>query len=122
MREVLFRGKAEKSKSWVQGSLITYPDGDCFICQHTDVSDILDKYLVDETTVGQFTGKTAKYGVKIFEGDIVEYKDERGEIEYDESLAMFVIRFDTWSTDFDHIYGYELEVLGNTTDNPELEV
>lgn len=122
MREVLFRGKAEKTKGWVQGSLLMYADGACFICQHSENPDILDKYLVDDSTVGQFTGKTAKHGAKIFEGDIVEYKDERGKIEYDESLAMFVIHFDTWCTDFDHIYGYELEVLGNTIDNPELEV
>ena len=94
MREILFRTKRVDNGEWVCGKLTI--------------------------TAGQYTGLTDKNGKKIFEGDIVEYKEEYGEIAYDDKQAMFIVQFDTWCTDFDHIYPYELEIIGNIHDNPEL--
>ncbi len=125
MREILFRGKRVDNGEWVEGSLIVLDDGECRIatsCLQGYDDNLLDvcAYKVDPATVGQYTGLTDKNGKRIFEGDIVEYEDEYGKIVYSVHEARFMIYFDTWCTDFDHIYGSEVEVIGNIHDNPEL--
>ena len=119
MREILFRGKTEKGE-WVQGDLL-HPDlygNGCAIEDFTKEKN--NCFDVIPETVGQFTGLTDKNGTKIFEGDIVEYDEEYGCTTYDENEARFAVHFDTWMTDFDHLYSNELEVVGNIHDNPEL--
>ena len=113
MREVLFRGKT-KQDDWVYGQYCELTDGKRII------SCIYYKGEIIKKTLGQYTGLTDRNEKKIFEGDIVEYKDEYGKIVYHDNEAMFVIEFDTWCTDFDHITGNEIEVIGNIHDNPEL--
>ena len=124
MREILFRGKSNwsygnvKKGDWLYGMTISRH------CYNDE--EITSYYIgggnntIDGKTLGQYTGLTDKNGKKIFEGDIVEYKEEYGEIAYDDEQAMFNVLFDTWCTDFDHIYPYELEVIGNIHDNSEL--
>ena len=125
MREILFRGKTRGGvwyHGFVKGKSLPNKEGNkmeftpCIIEQtHADIEVIPE-------TVGQYTGLTDKNGNQIFEGDIVEYAsdEEIGQIAYHESEAMFVVEFDTWLTDFDHMYGKDLEVIGNIHDNPEL--
>ena len=118
MREILFRGKRTMNEEWVEGYYSKYSyelgQGD-FICG----ADF--DYTVYPDSVGQYTEKTDKNGEGIFEGDIVVYRgDEYGVIEYDAESARFCVTFDTWSTDFDHLYGKELEIIGNIHDSPEL--
>ena len=123
MRDILFRGKAVNlnngSKDFVFGQYVQNRDGK-FIYSDTWENG-KQKHQVIEKTVGQYTGLTDKNGKKIFEGDIVvcELFEEIGQISYHESEAMFVVEFDTWLTDFDHMYGHDLEVIGNIHDNPE---
>lgn len=122
MREILFRGKGthgHKTGKWVYGNYAK----DFWGINHKGygILPIEGGYNeVDPETVGQYTGLTDNNGTKIFEGDIVEFKEENGEIVYDEKQAMFIVNFDTWCTDFDHIYPFELEIIGNIHDNPEL--
>lgn len=130
MREILFRGKTLTGE-WAEGA---YYKQEEFYGDSEDASIIItsketldyDQALffsvVISETVGQYTGLCDKIGRKIFEGDIVYYasEEEYGHIAYSEDDAMFMVNFDTWCTDFDHLYGKELEVVGNIHDSPEL--
>ena len=129
MREIVFRAKRTYNGEWVEGYYIHIPEGEGtydeerHLIQQIHNNGIIG-FSVDviPETVGQYTGLTDKNGKKIFEGDIVvcELFEETGQIAYHESEAMFVVEFDTWLTDFDHLYGKDLEVIGNIHDNPEL--
>ena len=114
MREFLFRGK-DHFGEWQYGAVSKFSEGFVVI-----VPPLSFNKQVEPESVGQFIGLTDKNGTKIFEGDIVEYKEEYAEIVFDEQTARFTVEFDTWCTDFDHINSNELEIIGNTTDNPEL--
>ena len=136
MREILFRGKQNEGK-WVEGSYFKHDTVKvCFSSddpkpRHLIIQDGFCDWGfeppihcvdVDPETVGQYIGKTDGYDEKIFDGDVVEYKndsDERGKIVYNEDTAMYEVEFDTWVTDFDHIEGFHLEVIGNIHDDPE---
>ena len=132
MREILFRGKRIDNGEWIEGYYATQSNHACFAnelkYQHFIFKDVcldfnlgwLQKFEVIPETVGQYTGLTGKNGKKIFEGDIVEYKEVSGEIVYHDQEAMFAVCFDTWLTDFDHLYGKDVEIVGNIHDNPEL--
>lgn len=114
-REIHFRAKRSSDGGWVEGDLL-HLRGTTSISSH-----LLDGvYDVDPDTVGQYIGLRDSYGKKIFEGDIIDYRDESGEIVYDNCIARFAIEFDTWVTDFDSIYSNEIRVIGNLHDNPEL--
>lgn len=127
MREILFRGKT-LTGTWAEGA---YYKQEEFYGDSEDASIIITSKetldyeqalffsVVIPETVGQCVGLTDKNGKKLFEGDIVEYKEEYGQVTYSESEAMFMVEFDTWCTDFDHLYGKELGVVGNIHDNPE---
>ena len=135
MREILFRGKGDKKYNdgmWYFGVPIRCYDGDWQIC--TDNS----KRTVIPETIGQYTGVTDKNGERIFEGDIVKYKDackfgDNDEMEEAEEqyLCTNIVEFKNGRffplpqrcdcEDYFFSYGsYDFEVVGNVHDNPEL--
>ena len=131
MREILFKGKKVNGGEWVEG---WYCENNCehpFAPARYDPS-IIDSefviwYKVNPETVCQFTGKTDKNGVKMWENDIVKglllfgtgingvvaFKDGSFGLKWHRGGAeMF--------TPFAELCNITYEVVGNIFDNPEL--
>jgi hypothetical protein len=125
MRDIEFRGKQTDNGEWVYG--VPTKDGrgemvmveNIFECEEYNCRGANCLY-VDENTVGQYTGLKDKNGTKIFEGDIVLLKgyEEPYQVVFDESC--FLVYSDSVRYAMDNFYDYEIEVVGNIYDNPEL--
>ena len=127
MREILFRGKRTDNGEWIEGCFLDKNNIGIFY-DDTEESDCsVHIFPVVPKTIGQYTGLTDKNGKKIFEGDIVrcvnrniDEDDGNALIEWDKECSQFEIAFNSFITDFTNIHSYELEVIGNMSDNPEL--
>mgnify|MGYP005970822713 FL=1 len=122
-RETLFRGKQLNNGEWVYGSYWYSHRSNTY--QHFVFDDGNVWVGVEPDTVGQFTGLTDKNGVKIFDGDVIEYTDGcndwLGAVKYASDDAQFVARFIGGDVEsFDNLYIGDCEVIGNIYDNPEL--
>ena len=78
MREIRFRAKRKDTGEWLYWNLLdgfSYP-----------------KEIIDEDTVGQYTGLKDKNGKEIYEGDILvdtASDGNGGEIPYTKSIVIF---------------------------------
>lgn len=138
MREILFRGKRFDNGEWVEGCFGHHTSLDAFIIDRPYPTLIggwsaFGFYEVDPATVGQFTGLTDKNGKRIFEGDIVAQNwydhdepsdDSFGEVvfcEYDCSFSVLDVEKDgIVPLGRCHAFHWEVEIIGNIHDNPEL--
>lgn len=121
MREILFRGRRKKGdKRWVEGYL-TYG--------YADYVGIVNQFCagtsfeVDPESVGQYTGIIDKNNKRVFEHDIVKAYDLIEEISFIGVVKYLDGSFCICDTDFCSYYHweyYEVEVIGNIHDNPEL--
>ena len=136
MREILFRGKLISSGEWVYGSYVHCPHPVCIGSGHpycmwvpaTNPDETTTVIEVDPETVGQYTGLTDCFGIKIFEGDIIEINHPYA----GKFVSEVIWDMDCWSlkdfyfTCFDYpnmafSEGTEyMKVIGNIFDNPEL--
>lgn len=132
MREILFRGKTQDGK-WILGSLINCKNVIGGIVSKYDL--ITEPYLIEQKTIGQYTGLTDKNGTKIFEGDIVRaisLPTMVGRISwgsyYDSDEGIDGYGWFIWSDNAMDTFCYsftleksiDLEIVGNIHDNPEL--
>lgn len=133
-REILFRGIDIITGEWVKGYLFlitkhSVQKKSLVPCIQVVYPNNLNhiSYEVTPESVGQFTGLTDKNGVKIFEGDIVsldnEFNLETSEVAYEK--GGFIVEadfgyFDETTIGWAIEMMYEVEVIGNITDNPEL--
>lgn len=134
-REILFRGKRLDNGEWVEGLTLQWV-GDADPQHEKRLFLTPNGYSfpleVDPETVCQYTGLTDKNGRKIFEGDIVLFTDNikikgttshTSKVEWNTEIGGFVFHAECigyYNVNPSQIERYEIEVIGNIFDNPEL--
>ena len=119
MREIKFRGKYGNNP-WIYGSLVARNRNNNGIqAQNSSVT-----ILVDDGSIGQYTGMNDSTGKEIYEGDIVRTSDNDDELAVvewdDEDLRFTVTHGNVVNGLGEGYYSREVEVIGNMYDNPEL--
>ena len=119
MREIKFRGKYGNNP-WLYGSLVTRNRNNNGIQERNSSVTI----LVDDGSIGQYTGMNDSMGKEIYEGDIVRTSDNDDELAVvewdDEDLRFTVTHGNVVNGLGEGYYSREVEVIGNMYDNPEL--
>lgn len=143
--EILFRGKRAENDEWVFGDLRHIFYGECYphiVDNSNGLNNSVCGLEVDPATVGRFTGLTDRNDVKIFEGDIIRWRDNTelsvggqiaevcfgkyrdAESVFDDIYPLgFYIRFSdkncvtiSWLDEYKNYF----DIIGNIYDNPEL--
>lgn len=135
-REIIFRAKPALTNALGDGeSLFTLEDkwyegylmSPNRLCLYDDNLGVLPYFEINPNTVGEYSGRTDKNNVKMFEGDIVKG------LFYHEKPMLAVVKFKNGSfglewnrsgaktfNPFTGMCNIEYEVLGNIFDNADL--
>ena len=129
MREIKFRGKRVDNGEWVygflsKGRLQGYENNTLQSCIDQEEKGVMISSVVNNNTVGQFTGLTDKSGKKIFEGDIISHfanysgKLLVAKVVYEDGAYMCLMS-PTSAFLMDWVSSSSCEVIGNVHSNPE---
>ena len=130
MREILFRGKRTINGDWVYGDFVHGNERKSLrdsIFVYDSETQSFNDYEINPSTLGQYTGLTDKNGKRIFEGDIAKVLQGKDKdiayVGFENGAFMLYPKtgniyertlWEYWYNDWD------VEVIGNITDNPEL--
>lgn len=121
MRTILFRGYNLKNQKWLYGYYLVNR-GQHFICPEGVQNPLAswEDFVVEEESVGQWTGRTDAKNKKVYEGDVVlgiegRVKGMRKLVEWSDFASGFTIPI--WC-DIDDECCYE--VIGNIYQNKEI--
>lgn len=124
MRAVLFRGKRHDG-IWMYGDLLHSCCNTYTIIQ----PEMIQRHIVLEETVGQFTGLYDKDGKRIYEGDILCIKDGGALLTVEFRHGAFGYEycgeFHSWAGNHNFTFNpfdtdVDFAIIGNIHDNPEL--
>lgn len=121
MREIIFRGKRLDNGEWVYGGYDPM-QGNHTIFDHESITH--SAYEVDPSTMGQCTEKPDKNKKLIYESDIIaaRFKSNHARqkfiCKYNSNNARFEFDNGHVSVGADDIYN--IKIIGNIHDNPEL--
>lgn len=123
-REILFRGKRADTKEWIYGDVQQNVDAVKIREQEQGIQRVAKSFVVIPETVGQYTGLKDIHGVKIFEGDIVNYNGSCHKVVFESRngtgyFGIVVGENETWGFG-NSTPAYMMAVVGNIYDNPEL--
>lgn len=121
MREIKFRGRRKNSSEWVYGAFLAIPKL-CSYIYDVQPDGQATRYLVDEDTVGMYTGHSDVMGTDMYEGDIIKTREgDVGVIVWEPELGGFRARLtdDSFYT-LTAFFASMFSVIGNVHDNPEL--
>lgn len=123
----LFRAKRIDNGKWVEGYYRHIPCLDEHYILPINPKNRMESCTVDSSTICQCTGLKDENGKMIWENDICIIRDgtldeEDGyfRLDWECERAMFEFEGTGLCVNFDNVYGYECEVVGNIFDNPEL--
>ena len=107
MREIKFRGFNKGTKKWYYGFFTrTEYTGDYWIDGRTSG-------IVEEDSIGQYTGLKDKNGVEIYEGDLVKFGALTHKVIWNEERASFVLMFEKKSFYMSDMDREKYNVVGN---------
>lgn len=121
---ILFRGKRVSDGKWVQGYYACLPDAAGSVhmifapAENPDESN--QTCYIDPNTVGQYTGLTDKNGERVFDGDIIKTGSAVSYVYWDEKSLCWSVYDGKADAALAYYESYEVEVIGNVCDNPEL--